>query len=176
MSSAVEPSHDPDATPEATVMLGGLWRANHELELLSKRMIRTLGVTGPQRMVLRIVSRRPGISATGICTAARIHASTLTGILERLVRRGLLERGRDEEDGRRARFHLTDAGRHITEQRRGTVESAMAASLAALSPEERAGVRRWLDAFADALERERATLGAEPSPAAEQAPGEEGGG
>lgn len=149
----------PDASPEVTAMLGRLWRANHELELLSKRMIKTLGVTGPQRMVLRIVSRKPGISATGICDAARIHASTLTGILERLVRGEFLERARDDEDGRRARFQLAAAGRRIVEQRRGTVESAMTTSLGQLSAEERAGVQRWLDAFADSLERERVLLG-----------------
>lgn len=167
MSPTAELPPDPEANSETSTMLGQLWRANHELELLSKQMIRTVGVTGPQRMVLRIVSRKPGISATGICGAARIHASTLTGILERLVRGGFLERARDDEDGRRARFQLTAAGRRIVEQRRGTVESGMMASLGRLSPEERAGVRRWLDAFADALERERGLLGAEPSPGGE---------
>lgn len=154
---------DVEATAEASAMLGQLWRANHELELLSKRMIRTLGVTGPQRMVLRIVSRRPGISATGICDTARIHASTLTGILERLVRGGFLLRARADEDARRARFDLLPAGRSIVEQRRGTVESAMLASLEGLSLEERAGVRRWLDRFADALEHERTLLGVQPA-------------
>lgn len=167
MSPLPDPAPDPDPSPEATAMLGQLWRANHELELLSKRMIKTLGVTGPQRMVLRIVSRKPGISATRICEVARIHPSTLTGILERLVRGGLLERARDDEDGRRARFHVAATGRRIVEQRRGTVESAMVSSLGELSAEERAGVRRWLDAFADALERERALLGADSTPGAE---------
>lgn len=144
---------------EAGDTLGQLWRANHELELLSKRMIKTLGVTGPQRMVLRIIARRPGISASGICEAARIHASTLTGILERLVHGGFIERTRDSDDGRRARFDLTPAGARIAEARRGTVESAVITSLSSLTPEERVVVRRWLSAFGDALARERAELG-----------------
>lgn len=168
MSPSAERPPDPDTTPEATAVLGQLWRTNHELELLSKRMIRTLGVTGPQRMVLRIVAQRPGISATGISDTARIHPSTLTGILERLVRGGLLDRARDDVDARRARFQLSAAGGRIVQQRRGTVESAMMRSLGKLSPEERAGVRRWLDAFADALEQERGLLGADPAVGAEE--------
>lgn len=150
---------DPESVVEAGVMLTLLWRANHKLEILSKQMVKTLGVTGPQRMVLRIIARRPGISATEICEAANIHASTLTGILERLVRAGLIERSRDSEDGRRAHFSLTTQGARVAEGRRGTVETAVVASLATLSGDERAVVRRWLTAFGDALGQERAFLG-----------------
>lgn len=159
MPPAATPRSDAEPSAEATALLSQLWRATHELELLSKRMIKALGVTGPQRMVLRLVSARPGISATGICDAARIHPSTLTGILERLVRGGYLERARDDEDGRRARLHLTAAGVRVVAQRRGTVEAAILASLLTLAPDERAVVRRWLDAFGDALELERERLG-----------------
>lgn len=148
---------------EAGEVLSLLWRANHELELLSKRMIRTLGVTGPQRMVLRIVGRRPGISATGICDTARIHPSTLTGILERLARGGFLARSRDTEDGRRARLQLTPKGSAVADTSEGTVESAMVTSLAALTPEERRAVQRWLSAFADALGAERGKGGEGPA-------------
>lgn len=159
MPSVDERPPDPPPVIEAGVMLGLLWRANHELELLSKRMIKGLGVTGPQRMVLRIIGRKPGISASGVCETARIHASTLTGVLERLVRGGFVERSRDSDDGRRARLALTPAGTRVAEARRGTVESAIVSSLSALSSEERAVVRRWLSAFADALACERAQLG-----------------
>lgn len=144
---------------EASTMLSLLWRANHEMQLLSKRMIKHLGVTGPQRMVLRIIVHRPGISAGAISETARIHASTLTGILERLARGGLVQRSRDSHDGRRARFDLTPAGARVAETRRGTVESAIITSLATLSPDERTVVRRWLVAFGDALGSERAHLG-----------------
>lgn len=132
-------------------MLGLLWRANHEIETLSKRMIRALGVTGPQRMVLRIIAGKPGISAGGISDTARIDASTLTGMLERLARGSFLVRSRDHEDGRRARFLVTPAGQRVADARKGTVESALVASLSALSAEERAAVRRWLTAFGDSL-------------------------
>lgn len=140
-------------------MLGLLWRSNHQLEMLSKRMIRALGVTGPQRMVLRIIARKPGVSAGGICETAQIHPSTLTGILERLARGGFIVRSRDGEDGRRARSEVTPLGLRVADSRRGTVESAIVQSLADFTPDERDVVRRWLSAFGDALIREQGVLG-----------------
>lgn len=153
-------SHSP--TPldlEVSDLLTQLWRAIHRLETLSKRMIKTLGVTGPQRLVLKIVARAPGITAGAVSDAAQVHPSTLTGILERLVRGGFLVRARDADDGRRARFEVTAEGRRLAETRTGTVEGAVLASLDGFSAEERAAIRRWLVAFGDALVAQRATLG-----------------
>lgn len=145
---------------EAGIMLSLLWRANHEVETLSKRMIHALGVTGPQRMVLRIIAARPGVSARGISDTARIDASTLTGILERLARGNFLIRSRDHDDGRKARLVVTPAGQRLADARTGTVEAALVSSLSALSPDEREVVRRWLTAFADSLVQQQSVLGA----------------
>ena len=38
-----------------------LWSVEHGLQSTSKRMEATLGITGPQRLVLRIVTARPGL-------------------------------------------------------------------------------------------------------------------
>lgn len=145
--------------------LGRLWAASHELELLSKRMLARLGVTGPQRLVLRLVGMHPAISAGGIAAGARLHASTLTGMLERLQRRGFITRDRDIGDARRAQFRLTPEGERVAAVTVGTVEAAMTASLAGLSPADGAVVRRWLEDFALALAEERRRLGdTEPPP------------
>lgn len=159
MPQVDEATAEGDYAVEAGVMLSLLWRANHEVETLSKRMIHALGVTGPQRMVLRIIAARPGLSARGISDTARIDASTLTGILERLARGNFLIRSRDHDDGRKARFVITPEGQRVADARRGTVEAALVASLATLSPDERAVVRRWLGAFADALVHQQSVLG-----------------
>ncbi len=151
-------SPTPPGDAEVREVLGLLWRANHELEMLSKRMIRTLGVTGPQRMVLRIVMANAGISAGAIAEAGRIHPSTLTGILERLVRRGFLARTRDRDDARRAVLSITASGRTAANARSGTVEAAMVRALDELSPADREVVRRWLAGFSSALESERERL------------------
>ena len=79
-----------------------MWGVNHGLTRMSKRMQRTLGVTGPQRLVVRIVGQRPGISAGVLAEVLQVHPSTLTGILRRLKARGAIERT-SISDGHEAR-------------------------------------------------------------------------
>jgi DNA-binding MarR family transcriptional regulator len=79
-----------------------LWSVDHGLQSLSKRMDARLGVTGPQRLVIRIVGRFPGISPGEIADILKVHKSTLTGVLQRLEERGLIERKASPEDRRRA--------------------------------------------------------------------------
>src|ERR1700726_1865441 len=75
-----------------------LWSIEHGLQRMSKRMEADLGITGPQRLVLRIVGQFPGLSAGELAGIVRLHPSTITGILQRLVTSGLLERERDPAD------------------------------------------------------------------------------
>jgi len=116
--------------------MGVLWALNHGLESRSKRMAAVHGVTGPQRLVVRIVGRRPGISAGELAEAMRLHPSTLTGIVRRLVERRLIERRGDPSDRRRALFRLTERGKKIDELRTGTVEAAIRSALRRFGDED----------------------------------------
>ncbi len=110
-----------------------LWAIDHGLLKASRDMGRRLGVTGPQRMVIRIVGRYPGISAGELAAVLHLHPSTLTGVLKRLVRRGLLRRSADARDARRALFSLTDKGRVLDGPRAGTVEAMVRGALRRLA-------------------------------------------
>ena len=110
---------------DALGVLKGLWRLVHAMEVRSKRMQRTIGVTGLQRLVIRVVGSRQDISAGEISDQLSIHASTLTGVLARLQRARLIARRADPGDGRRARFRLTARGRVIDRRHAGTVEGAV---------------------------------------------------
>jgi len=110
-----------------------LWAVDHGLQSTSKRMESSLGVTGPQRLVLRLVGRFPGITAGNLAQILHVHPSTLTGVLKRLEKRGLLERKSDPLDGRKALFALTEAGRTLDVPSTGTVESAVQRVLSKLS-------------------------------------------
>lgn len=107
-----------------------LWELVHALDVRSKRMSRAYGVTGPQRLVVRIIGQSPDVSASRIALILGMHPSTLTGVLARLQRRGAIRRIMDPRDKRRTRFTLTALGRKIDRQRRGTVESAVRRALA----------------------------------------------
>jgi MarR family transcriptional regulator, organic hydroperoxide resistance regulator len=126
------------ATP--TTELGGvlafmrlLWSVDHGLHAMSKRMQAKLGVTGPQRLAMRIIGRFPGIAAGRLAGILQVHPSTLTGILARLEARRLVTRSADPDDARRALFGLTAAGRALNERRAGTVEAALSHALSGLA-------------------------------------------
>ena len=95
-----------------------MWDFVHALDVRSKRMMTTIGVTGPQRLVIRLVGQTPGQTASDIATMLGKHPSTLTGVLARLEERALILRETDPNDRRRARFTLTAAGKKVDPLRR----------------------------------------------------------
>jgi MarR family transcriptional regulator, organic hydroperoxide resistance regulator len=128
-----------------------LWAIDHGLQTRSKRMAATLGVTGPQRLVVRIVGRFPGVSAGQLAEILHLHPSTLTGILKRLDRRGLLTRKRDPRDGRRAVLGLSAVGRRLDVRAAGTIESLTRGVLAKLPRRKVRFTREVLAALARGL-------------------------
>ncbi|HEY1341650.1 MAG TPA: MarR family winged helix-turn-helix transcriptional regulator [Bryobacteraceae bacterium] len=110
-----------------------LWGIEHGLQSTSKRMRASHGVTGPQRLVLLIASQSPGISAGEVAHVVRLHPSTLTGVIQRLVDKRLLIRDRDPRDTRRIRLRIAAAGQRVIRRSRGTVEAAVERALRRMS-------------------------------------------
>jgi len=138
--------------PDVLQFMQLLWAVVHTLERTSKRMKSEIGVTGPQRLVLRVAGLFPGLSAGALASTLRLHPSTLTGVLKRLVAQGLLSRSDDPRDRRRAVLRLTPRGRRANSSRRATVESAVGDALGAVSPRDRAATRRVLERLARHLD------------------------
>jgi DNA-binding MarR family transcriptional regulator len=128
-----------------------LWSVEHGLQRLSKRMENELGITGPQRLVLRVVGQYPDLSAKDLAHIVRLHPSTITGILQRLVSRGLLERQRDPVDTRRIRLRLKPPAARYTTRSRGTVESAVREALKRAGPANVRGAGKVLTEVAAQL-------------------------
>ena len=139
---------------ETLQFLQGVWELVHALDVRSKRMAQTLGVTGPQRLVIRIVGQKPSQTASEISQVLGKHPSTLTGVLARLEERGLLAREIDAADRRRARFTLTAAGKKVDRERRGTVEAATRRALSRLDQTAVEALASGLTILVEELERD----------------------
>jgi DNA-binding MarR family transcriptional regulator len=131
-----------------------LWQLTHALDAMSKHMESIHGVTGPQRLALRLVGRSPGISAGELAEALRLHPSTVTGIVRRLVDRAFLARRPDPKDARRALLTLLPAGEQLDGQRTHTVEAAVRRAMQHASPAKLAGAQAVITAVIAELERE----------------------
>lgn len=141
-----------EAMPDVLQFMQLLWAVAHGLETASKRMAGDIGVTGPQRLALRVVGLFPGISAGALASILRLHPSTLTGVLQRLAAQGLLRRIDDPRDRRRAVLQLTARGARVNAAKRGTVESAVADALDGVNARDRYATRLVLGRLARHLD------------------------
>jgi DNA-binding MarR family transcriptional regulator len=128
-----------------------IWAVDHGLQTTSKSMRARHGVTGPQRLAIRIVAQWPNISASELARILHLDPSTLTGVLRRLESNGFLSRRPDPLDARRARLALTPRGRELLKHRTGTVESAVQRTLRRTPPHMLAAAARVLTSLARAL-------------------------
>jgi DNA-binding MarR family transcriptional regulator len=150
--AASVPGPPPKPLGEALSFMRLLWAVTHELESASKRMHAVLGVTGPKRLVLRIVGHHGRISAGDLAEVLHIHPSSLTGMLRRLEEAELLRRESDPFDRRRALLELTRRGIRLNGQREGTIEAAVAKALAKMSKDRVSATKAVLRAIAAELE------------------------
>jgi DNA-binding MarR family transcriptional regulator len=143
----------PPALGEVLDFLRLIWSVDHELLRASRRMERTLGITALQRLVIRIIGRFPLISAGHLARLLSVHPGTLTGIVNRLERRGLVRRHADPRDRRRSLLGLTMSGRRFDVVTEGTVESTLHDVLRSTTPRRVAAVREVLEALAATLRK-----------------------
>lgn len=69
-----------------------------------------LGLTTAQLRVLFLMRENPGVTAGELATRLGVTPPTISGIVDRLVKLGLVRREDDESDRRLVRNHLTDHG------------------------------------------------------------------
>ncbi len=133
-----------------------LWSVEHGLQSTSKRMEATLGITGPQRLVLRIVTARPGLSAGELARIVHLHPSARSRESSSdSTRKGLLRRERDRRDSRRIRLHSQAAASGFVAASTGTVESAVTRALVRIPRHRVRHAREVLAAIAEALADDR---------------------
>lgn len=86
----------------------------HEVARLMKRRFeeeaKTHGITLPQWRVLGQIAMHEGITQVQIATATEIDPMTVSGVLDRLDKRGLIDRYADPTDSRAKLARLTAEG------------------------------------------------------------------
>jgi DNA-binding MarR family transcriptional regulator len=128
-----------------------VWAVDHALQRRSKRMQKALGVTGPQRLVIRMVGRFPSITAGQLARLLELHPSTMTCIVKGLVHRKLVTKTPDPRDTRRILLGLTDKGREFYLAKEGTIEAAVERMQARVSDQKLNDTREVLQELAREL-------------------------
>jgi DNA-binding MarR family transcriptional regulator len=76
-------------------------------------LLEPLGLTYPQYLVLLVLWQRDGLQVNQLGDRLALDSGTLTPLLKRLERQGLIERRRGNDDERVVRVHLTPEGRAL---------------------------------------------------------------
>jgi DNA-binding MarR family transcriptional regulator len=87
-----------------------------ESRRLTKERARAYGLTGPQLTVISILSELGDLSLSSLSERIRAQNSTVTGIIDRMEREGLVRRERSAEDRRIVLIRLTDKGQTLARE------------------------------------------------------------
>lgn len=80
------------------------------------RRARAHGMTRAQWVVLARLERQPGLSQNELAAIVEVEPITIARLIDRLEKRGLVERRPDAKDRRIWRLHLQPAAQPLTEE------------------------------------------------------------
>ena len=109
-------------------------------EAHSAANIRALGLTPPQFDIIATLGNTNGMTATALGEKTLITKGTLTGVVDRLVERGWVERAAHDSDRRCQMVRLTPAGEALFAQVFPAHMAHLAACFAGVSAADHA---RW---------------------------------
>jgi DNA-binding MarR family transcriptional regulator len=138
-------------------------RDDHELILLITRTtlqiraavqhaLADYGLQRPWNLVLDALAEEDGLTPGRIAEHLQVSGPTAVKMAQRMEAKGLVERRRDDPDGRLVRVYLTPHGRDIQTPVQRAVDRVSARAAASLTAGER-------NAVTEALTKMRANLG-----------------
>jgi DNA-binding MarR family transcriptional regulator len=110
-------------------------------------------LTESELELLRLVGDRPGLRILDAARALGVAANTVSTLVQRLVKQGLLERRAHPDDARASRLELTSDARRRFGQWRDRRRDIMDGALAALTAGERRAIHDAIPALRRLVER-----------------------
>ena len=114
MAHTIPTAPAPNRTVSDSVMIA-LRKIIQAIDMNSKKLVKRVGLTGPQLVILQEISSLGEVTAGEIAQAVSLSQATVTGILERMEKRGLLTRQRSDQDKRRIMVRITESGKQVLE-------------------------------------------------------------
>lgn len=151
----------PSGDAERDRLVAELFEVHERLQARSLELVGPMDLppdlTMQQLRVLGVVAREPGLTGHGLGRALGVSAPTASGLVDRLVEKGLLERVEDASDRRVRRLHLTADGSRTVSGVDSTFGRLMAAVIPPIPTEELAAIKSGSEAMLRAIESALAT-------------------
>lgn len=131
MSQSLHPKAPPESIGQ---LLAQVSRLHHSQ---AHALLDEIGLHRGQPFILRLLWEQDGLAQSDLARRMHVRPATITNMVKRMERAGLVERRPDERDRRVSRVYLTEAGRSIREQVQRVWRDLEAQTFAGLNDEER---------------------------------------
>jgi len=135
-------------------ILRSLRRITRAIDLHSRNLANSHKLTGPQLVCLRHLARHATTTPSKLARSVSLSQATITGILDRLEKRGLITRDRDKKDRRRVNLALTGKGRDLLIDAPMPLHQSFAKRLAELPEVEQERIDSVLREIVEMMEAE----------------------
>ncbi len=136
-------------------IVAAIRRIIQAVELNSRRLVESIGLTGPQLAVLREAARCGPMPVGALARAVHLSQPTVTGILNRLEKRGLIQRERSVNDRRAVNVNVTEAGRDLSSSAPSLLQDSFHRRLGDLEPWEQTMILSILQRIAGMMDAEK---------------------
>jgi len=126
-----------------------IYSTAHAFNRVYKPLLKRLGLTYPQYLVMLVLWERDGLPVKDIGERLFLDSGTLTPLLKRLEAAELIKRTRGTEDERQVLIALTSRGQGLREKARAVPHAILAASACSLT--ELSAMKNELIALRDRL-------------------------
>ena len=141
-------------------ILRAIRRIVRAIEMHSQSLVGQIGLTSPQLSVLRVVQRLNPATPTTIARELSLSQPTVSGILDRLCAKNLLNRENSTEDKRMRSYQLTADSRSLVESAPPLLQDSFLCKLSQLQDWERSMLLASLQRVASLMDA--GTLEAQP--------------
>ncbi|MBM1220778.1 MarR family transcriptional regulator [Ponticoccus sp. SC2-23] len=140
-----------DRTDVSLIALRRILRAT---ELFGRELAQTAGMTAVQFRVLQVVGETGQCTATAISQRMRVSQATVTSLVDKLVRSGMVVREKSQTDRRQTNILITEQGRRTITDAPDPLQQRYVRKFEALEDWEQAMIVASLERVAAMLDAE----------------------
>ena len=110
------------------------------------------GITGPQLWALKTIFEHGNLSLSELSKRMYLHPSTMTGVVDRLEKKGLVVRKRDKGDRRVVKLQITPEGADLIKKAPNPIQGKMIYGLRRLRRQELDSIFRAVQKLTEIME------------------------
>jgi DNA-binding MarR family transcriptional regulator len=150
-------------------------RIIHAIDVHSRRLLARFNITTPQLTCLQAIMEDGPLTSAILAQKVHLSRSTIVGIIDRLEKKGLLERKRSTHDRRRVYLTATESAQKLANNAQSPLQDLLAKAIQNLPEMQQATLSLSLQHVVDFLEMQQRSNSEGEGNSAECQPGAEKG-